>query len=181
MRPSSGRITLVGSDSNVMAHNVRYLVGIVTHQTFLYNELTVYENLDFYCRLYDVAHSAKRIHEISDSIGIDQYLYERVGILSRGICQRISLARCLVHNPPILLLDEPDAGLDQNGIAMVSRILKTSEQERTVIITTHSLARGLELGERILILQKGKIAYEGSEQTIDLARLEQEYIRSESS
>lgn len=179
MKPSSGRVILSGMELKDNANKIRRLIGVVTHQTFLYTDLTAYENLNFYCRMYDVPDAKERIHEISGMVGMTSRLHKRVGTLSRGMQQRLSLARCLLHRPTILLLDEPDTGLDQQTMDTIWEVLKTEEGvKRTVILTTHNLERGLELGERIVILNEGRLIYEESRQALDLAKLERAYQQS---
>jgi ABC-type multidrug transport system ATPase subunit len=90
--------------------------------------------------------------------------------------QRLSIARALLHKPAIMLLDEPETGLDQQAISMLWEALETEgEAKRTIILTTHNLERGLHLGQRLLILDKGKIVYQGSGQVLDLAGLKKAY------
>lgn len=176
MKPSSGRAFLAGMELKENAGKIQRLIGVVTHRTFLYSDLTGYENLNFYCQMYDVPNAKQRIHEVSKMVGMTPRLHDRVGTLSRGMQQRLSLARCLLHSPPILLLDEPDTGLDQQSMAMVWEVLKMERGvQHTVILTTHNLEQGLELGERIVILNEGKLVYEGTRQALDPARLKQVY------
>ena len=109
-------------------------------------------------------------------VGMTSRLYDRVGTLSRGMQQRLSIARSLLHKPGIMLLDEPETGLDQEATAMFWEALKTEgEEKRTVILTTHNLERGLELGERLMILAQGKITYQGLKQTLNLTELKEVY------
>lgn len=175
MNPSSGRVLIDGLNLKNNAEEVRHRISVVTHQTFLYSNLTAYENLEFYSRMYDVPRRKERIHEVAAMVGMTSRLYERVGTLSRGMQQRLSLARSLLHKPAIMLLDEPETGLDQQATSMLWEALQAEEKKRTIILTTHSLERGLELGERLLILDKGKIVYEGSRQVLDLAGLKEAY------
>ena len=103
-------------------------------------------------------------------------LYDRVNTLSRGMQQRIAIARALLHKPTILLLDEPETGLDPQATSILWEILNVErEDKRTIFLTTHSLERGLEIGNRLLILNQGKFAYEESGQTLSLADLKQIY------
>ena len=112
-------------------------------------------------------------------VGMTSRLYDRVGTLSRGMQQRLSIARSLLHKPAILLMDEPETGLDQQAISMLWRALQAEgEGKRTIIITSHNLERGLELGDRLLILAQGKIVYEGSRQALNLACLKEAYQHS---
>ena len=176
MKPSSGKVLVNGLNLKDSADEIRRRIGIVTHQTFLYNNLTAYENLEFYCRMYDVPERKERIQEVVAAVGMTSRLYDRVGTLSRGMQQRFSIARSLLHKPTIILLDEPETGLDQQATSMLWETLTIEGKEkRTIIHTTHSLERGLERCERLLIMSRGKIAYEGSRQTLDLADLKQAY------
>ncbi|MBI2288621.1 MAG: ATP-binding cassette domain-containing protein [Chloroflexi bacterium] len=103
-------------------------------------------------------------------------LYDRVGTLSRGMQQRLSIARSLIHKPSIMLLDEPETGLDQQATAMLWEALKSEGKEkRTILLTTHNLERGLEVGERLMILAQGKITYDKPKQGLDLSELKEAY------
>ena len=176
MYPSSGRVLVDGLNLKNNAEEIRRRIGVVTHQTFLYGNLTAYENLEFYSRMYDVPRLRERIHEVVAMVGMTPRLYDRVGTLSRGTQQRLSIARSLLHNPAIILLDEPEMGLDQQAISMLWEALRTEgEEKRSIILTTHNLERGFELGDRLLILHKGKIVYQGSRQVLDLAGLKEVY------
>ena len=177
--PSSGRVLIDGLSLKNNAEEMRRRIGVVTHETFLYNNLTAYENLEFYSRMYDVPRRKERIQEVAAMVGMTSRLHDRVGTLSRGMQQRISIARSLLHRPAIMLLDEPETGLDQEAISMLWKALATEgERKRTVILTTHNLERGLELGERLLILDKGRIVYQGSRQDLDLLGLKEAYQHS---
>jgi heme exporter protein A len=176
MNPSTGRVLIDGLNLKNNAEEIRRRVGIVTHQTFLYSSLTAYENLDFYSRMYDVPRRKERVQEIAAKVGMTSRLHDRVGTLSRGMQQRLSIARSLLHKPAIILLDEPETGLDLQAISMLWEAVQAEgERKRTIILTTHNLERGLELGDRLLILDRGKIVYEGSRQILDLAGLKQVY------
>lgn len=179
MNPSSGQILVNGLSLKKHTEEIRRRIGVVTHQTFLYSNLTAYENLEFYSRMYDVPRRKERIHELVAMVGMTSRLHDRVDTLSRGMQQRLSIARSLLHKPAIMLLDEPETGLDQQAVSMLWKALQEEEEEkRTIILTTHNLERGLELGERLLILDKGKIVYEGSRQGLDLAGLKEVYEHS---
>jgi heme ABC exporter ATP-binding subunit CcmA len=179
MNPSSGRILVDGLNLKNNAEEIQRRIGVVTHQTFLYSNLTAYENLEFYSRMYDVPGRKERIHEVVAMVGMTSRLYDRVGTLSRGMQQRLSIARSLLHKPAIMLLDEPETGLDQQAIPMLWKALEIEgEERRTIVLTTHSLERGLEVGDRLLILDTGKIVYQGSRQVLDLAGLKEAYEHS---
>jgi heme exporter protein A len=174
MNPSSGTITINGLDIKKNPEQVRRTIGVVGHNTFLYGNLSAYENLDFYRRIYDVPR--ERIREVSAMVGMESRLHDHVNTLSRGMQQRFSIARALLHKPDLILLDEPETGLDQQAISLLWDLLKNGKDgKRTVILTTHSLERGLELADRMLILSRGKIVFQESKQAVDLASLKQAY------
>ena len=175
MNISSGKILIAGLNSRDNTEEIRRRIGVITHQTFLYGNLTASENLEFYGRMYDVPGRKERIQEMVDMVGMTPRLHDRVNTLSRGMQQRIAIARALLHRPSILLLDEPETGLDQQATSILWGILSAEEDKRTIVLTTHSLERGLEICDRLLILNQGKIAYEGSGQTLNLADLKQTY------
>ncbi len=179
MNPSSGRVLVGGLDFKKNAEEIRRRIGVVTHQTFLYSNLTAHENLEFYCRMYDMPKAKERVQEVVAMVGMTSRLHDRVGTLSRGMQQRLSIARSLLHKPAIMLLDEPETGLDQQAISILWQALRAEgEGEHTIVLTTHNLERGLELGDRLLILNQGRIVYEGSSQMLDLAGLKDAYQRS---
>ena len=158
-RPTSGRVEVGGLPLPEQAAAVRRHVGLVAHQTFLYDELTVRENLQFYGRLYRVADLRTRVDLLIERVGLAQRVDARVRTLSRGLQQRASLARAVLHDPPILLLDEPETGLDVAGVDLLAELMwDTAGRRRTVLLTTHNLERALELADRIVVLVDGKVA-----------------------
>ncbi len=176
MNPSSGSLAFKGRDLKNKAEEIRREIGLVSHQTLLYNNLTAYENLNFYGQMYDVPERKTRIAEVADMVAITSRLNDRVGTLSRGLQQRVSLARALLHKPSIMLLDEPETGLDQEAITSLWTALETGDEfTRTIIFTTHNLELGLKNCRRFLILDKGNIAYQGTGEGLDLASLKETY------
>jgi heme exporter protein A len=176
MKPSSGEIVVDGLNLKNDAEEIRRRVGVVTHQTLLYGNLTAYENLRFYSRMYDVHGARERIEEVVAMVGMTSRLHSRVDTLSRGMQQRLSIARALLHKPVIILLDEAETGLDQEALSMLWRALRSDgERKRSIVFTTHNLERGLELSDRLLILDNGKFVYEGSKEVLDMTRLKEIY------
>ena len=161
LKPSAGNVMLDGIDIRDKPLQIRRMISMVSHQTFLYDDLTVFENLKFYGKMYDVADLEKRIGEVTAWAQLSPRLHDKVGTLSRGMQQRASLARAVLHNPLFLFLDEPEVGLDPHASDMVSDAIRnTTSGGRTVVITTHNLGRGLELGDKIVIIDRGKIIYQ---------------------
>ena len=176
MKPTAGEILINGSSLNDSAEAIRSQIGIVCHQTFLYSNLTAYENLLFYSRMYDVTDVKQRISKVVSMVGMKTRLYDRIGTLSRGMQQRLSIARCLLHKPPIILLDEPETGLDQQAVSMLWEALQEDGvKKRTIIFTSHSLERGFNTCDKLIILNKGKIAHQQPSEDLDLAGLKKAY------
>ncbi|UCE97959.1 MAG: ABC transporter ATP-binding protein [Dehalococcoidia bacterium] len=175
-KPSTGEVFINGLNLKDNADFIRSQIGIVSHQVFLYGNLTAHENLVFYSRMYDIADYKKRIHQVVSMLGMQSRLYDRIGTLSRGMQQRFSIARCLLHKPSIILLDEPETGLDQQAISMLWRALKEDGSEKlTIVFTSHSLERGLNTCDNFIILSKGKIAHQQPSKGLSLVGLQEIY------
>ncbi len=169
-RSDGGRVQIGGRDPNRDGPLVRRLIGVVTHQPLLYGDLTGAENLRFYGRMFRLPDPEERIQSVARQMGVLGLLHRRVRTLSHGMQKRLSLARAVLHDPPILLLDEPETGLDQEALGYLDALL-TGEggTQRTVLMTTHNLDRGLSVGDRVAILAKGRIVYEEVRGNLDIA------------
>ena len=176
VKPSAGSVRLDGADIREKPAEIRRKISLVGNQTFLYDDLTVYENLKFYGKMYDVAGLEERIREVIAWVGLESRLHDRAGTLSRGLQQRASFARAVLHDPPILFLDEPDVGLDPRARAMVGDILKSiGSGSRTVVMATHNVEQGLALGDSVVILDRGRVVYQASRQELEKADFRQIY------
>ena len=163
MKPSAGTVMLEGIDAADEPVQVRRRLSLVSHETFLYDNLTMYENLKFYGKMYGVPELAQRINEVTAWVQMESRLHDRVGTLSRGLQQRASFARAVLHKPSILFLDEPDIGLDPRASVIIDDVIASARTERrTVVMTTHNLERGMSLGSSIIILHRGKAVYQAS-------------------
>jgi len=160
-KPTAGTACINGLDIVRDARQVRYLVGFVAHQPYLYEELTAMENLLFFGRMYSVQSLQQRAEELLRRVGLERRAQERVSALSRGQVQRLSLARALLHSPQILLLDEPDAGLDEEGNVLLEALLDEHiAQAGTILFTTHHLELAQKLSNRIVTLSGGRIIHQ---------------------
>jgi heme exporter protein A len=176
-RPSTGTISIAGYDIVRYADKIRPLLGVLTHQTFLYSHLTALENLQFYGRMFGVNKLPERSAEVLSAVGLETYAQRLVRTYSRGMQQRLAIARVLLHSPAILLLDEPYTGLDQQAIAQVQELLRQSHaSDQTIILSTHDFQRGLELCDDIAIQCHGKIVYHGPALGTDIRAFEQLYV-----
>lgn len=173
-RPTAGMLRVGGWELPKEAHAVRAQIGLVSHKSLLYETLNARENLQFFARLYNLppAAAAKRIPEILDQVGLGKRANDLVRTFSRGMLQRLSIARALLHNPDILLLDEPYTGLDQDASAVLDGLLRDAHSGgRTILMTTHDLPRAAVLASRVAILSRGVIAYDNSTNGIDPLQL----------
>ncbi len=160
-KPTSGTVRVSGVDIKNNPEGIRQYLGLVSHAPLLYDDLTAYENLRFYARLYDLDAPHDRIQELLERVGLWHRRHDLVRTFSRGMVQRMAIARALLHNPPILLLDEPDTGLDPQAAEMMTDLLREiGGSERTIIMTTHHLERGLELADRVVMLVGGLIVFD---------------------
>ena len=155
--PDSGSVTLDGAPVSGRDREWRARIGLVSHRTGLYRNLTVLENLRFFARVHGLDEGRDRILEAAGRVGVAQLAEALVGSLSRGQRQRVALVRTLLHEPEVLLLDEPFTGLDPAGGRAVSEILEqTRERGRIVVLVTHDVPRGLAMSDRTVVLQRGR-------------------------
>jgi heme ABC exporter ATP-binding subunit CcmA len=173
--PTAGRVTINGSDIKTHAMEALRQIGIVSHHTYLYGNLTAVENLKFYARMYDITETA-RIFNVISQVGMTPRQNDQVATLSRGMQQRLSIARAILHQPAIMLLDEPDTGLDQQAMSALWKLIQSNGlSPRTVIFSTHSLERGLELASRLIIINRGKMVFQTSANQTDITELKENY------
>lgn len=172
-RPTGGSVHVAGHDAYAAQPTVRRLIGVVAHQTYLYDELTALENLRFYGALYDVPDVERRAASLLDAVGLATKRGQRSGTFSRGQQQRLTIARALLHDPPIVFLDEPDTGLD---LAAAS-LLETLFRDRTLVMATHNLRQAARLCDRYAILAGGRFAQREPAPVEGEAALESAYQR----
>ena len=176
MAPSSGRVHIAGDNISDDPVKTRTRLGVMSHNTFLYDKLTARENLAFYGRMYDVPGLDDRVEELLDQVGLTIFSNEMDQNFSRGMQQRLALARATIHRPDILLLDEPYTGLDQQAAALLTNVLSgTEDNNRTVMMITHNFEQGLALSDRLLILNRGRLASDLRSSDLDLDGLRQAY------
>lgn len=158
-RPSLGEVNIAGYKLPQQAAQVRARLGVVSHLPLLYGDLSAEENLRFYARLYGINNYGVRITEILEMTGLEMRRRDLVRTFSRGMQQRLAIGRAVLHDPDVLLLDEPYTGLDQDASSMLDNVLKTvAAQGRTIVMTSHDLARAEELATRFDILSRGVIS-----------------------
>ena len=161
--PTQGSARVAGEDLTVAGPNLRRSIGVMGHQPMLYEELTPAENLRFFARLYNLEDGEARTTELLHAIGLWHRRDEPTAVLSRGMHQRLALARAVQHHPPILLLDEPETGLDTEGVKLLERLALTAPRT-TVLAATHrhEHVEGWATGR--LVLDRGRVVENSIEQ-----------------
>ena len=158
-RPSMGQLSIAGYSLPGQASAVRRRLGVVSHLPLLYGDLTAEENLRFFARMYDVPQSEKRITAVLGMVGLVSRRRDLVRTFSRGMQQRLAIGRAVLHDPEVMLFDEPHTGLDQDACQMLDTVLsEVAARGRTVVMTSHDLARVADLASRFDVLSRGVIA-----------------------
>lgn len=157
-RPTLGEVNIAGYQLPNQASQVRARLGVVSHLPLLYGDLTAEENLRFYGRMYGLTDLEQRITEVLEMVGLEARRRDLVRTFSRGMQQRLAIGRAVLHDPDVVLFDEPYTGLDQDASSMLDEVLNTvAAKGRTVVMTSHDIARAEDLATRFDILSRGVI------------------------
>lgn len=171
-RPSFGEVRIAGFSLPEQAAAVRRILGVVSHQPLLYGDLTAEENLVFYGRMYAVPDLKARIQDVLEMVGLANRRGDLVRTFSRGMQQRLAIGRAVLHNPEVMLFDEPHTGLDQDACAMLDNVLQeVAARGRTVVMTSHDLSRAADLASRFDVISKGVIVASRERSEIDTNQL----------
>ena len=174
VRPTAGEVLLEGRPASREMHELRRRLGAVSHHTMLHDALTTRENLAFAGRLHGIENLRSRIDQVLRTLDLDQRADEPVRQLSRGLSQRAAIARAILHDPEILLLDEPYTGLDRTSSAALTSLLASLRRRgRTVVLVTHDLERALEAAERLVVVQQGRIVADRPTGALSVAELDE--------
>jgi heme exporter protein A len=177
-RPTHGHVSVAGHALPKGADEARRQIGLLSHQPLLYGDLTAEENLRFFGAMYDVPNLNARIDQLLDQVNLADRRRDRARTFSRGMQQRLAIARALLHDPAVLLLDEPFTGLDPQASDRLEQLLHTlNDGSRTVVMTIHDLERGWALCTRALVIARGKIVFEARTAELDAATFRSEYRR----
>ena len=159
-KPEAGEVYVNGASAKRQPDRVRRSVGVVAHSDFLYEDLTCAENLAFYGRLYGLNDIPSRVEQGLSLVGLLDRRNHRVRTLSNGMQKRLSIARALLHEPSVLLLDEPEAGLDQEALGMLEGVLSDwKSMGRSTVVTTHNVDKGELWGDRVAVLSGGRLTF----------------------
>lgn len=157
-RPTLGEVRISGYQLPAQASAVRRRLGVVTHLPLLYGDLTAEENLRFYGKMYGIENQEKRAAEVLELVGLSLRRKDLVRTFSRGMQQRLAIGRAVLHDPDVILFDEPHTGLDQDACIMLDNVLKNvAASGRTVVMTSHDLVRVADLASRFDVISQGKI------------------------
>lgn len=160
-KPTAGEVRIGGWLLPAYSDRVRQHIGLVSHQALLYDDLTAAENLLFFAKLYRLDHPHERVAAALKGVGLAARQRDAVSTFSRGMVQRLTIARATLHEPGVLLLDEPYTGLDQDAARLLDGLLRQEVANgRTILMITHDLTHGLNLCDRTVILSRGKITAE---------------------
>lgn len=176
MRATAGELEIGGQRRGGTGPG-RAPVGYIGHTTLLYRELSARENLIFAGRLYGVADPAARADQLLREEGLSEYASRRAGTFSRGLCQRLAIARAIVHDPPLLLLDEPFTGLDRRSSdRLAGRLQEFRNGGRSAVLVTHDLRRVSELADSVVVIAGGRAVHRAEGDALALDLLEREYL-----
>jgi heme exporter protein A len=178
VRPNGGRLELFGVDGATAPPGLRRRIGYVGHESSCYADLTAAENLAFYARVFGIADARRRVADMLAWAGLEAAARRPVRTYSRGMQQRLALARALLHEPELLLLDEPWSGLDPQGAeALQARLAALRAAGAAIVLTTHDLERAAPVVTRTAILHRGRVAWAGEGSAPDAAAVAAAYRR----
>lgn len=172
LKPNSGRVLYDQKDINKLNQEFLYKLGFLSHDIALYNNLTAQENLLFWGKLYKIDQINQRIEEVLNSVKLEEYKNKFVKEYSRGMKQRLAIAKVLIHNPEIILWDEPFTGIDLTTTEVINKILiNLKNTGRLILLSTHDLQSGYNLADNIFIINKGNIIYQNSKSLTSFSEL----------
>ena len=164
VKADHGSVAVAGHNLCTRPENARHRIGVVGHRSLLYDDLTCRENLIYYSRLFGLKDYKPRVDEVLAKVRLGDRADHRVRTLSNGMQKRASIARAILHQPDVLLLDEPETGLDRESVSILGTLLaEWTDSGRSVVMTTHDLDLGLSWGHRAGVLRGGKINFPDAE------------------
>lgn len=176
-RPTRGELGVLGADAlRDDPAPLRARIGMISHRPMVYPDLSARENLEFFARLYGVADPAGRAASLLSLVELEHRANDLEGTFSRGMTQRLSIARALVSDPDLILLDEPYAGLDPHGMRLLDDLLARIRPGRTFVMVSHDLERGFFLCSHALVLARGRVVVSGDRASLDPDRFRETYL-----
>ena len=176
--PSKGTVRVCGMDVVADAVELRGRIGLISHNPLLYSDLSAEQNLQFFAEMYGLVDPDTRIRELLESVELDHRRLDLVRTFSRGMIQRLSIARALLHDPDIVFLDEPYSGLDPHAMDILDGLIASVRDRHTFVMVSHDLAKGLELCSHALILSAGQIVLFEEKDAIDVEQFSRTYRKT---
>jgi len=173
--PSNGSAKICGLDVVEDAVELRHRIGLISHNPLLYPDLSAEENLLFFADMYGVRGKEDRVRELLVAVELDHRRLDLVRTFSRGMLQRLSIARALLHRPEVLFLDEPYSGLDPHAVDILDSLIAQIREDHTFVMISHDLAKGLELCSHALILSRGSVVLSEEKSALDAQEFAQLY------
>ena len=174
-RATSGTALVVGFDAKEEPDKVREHIGLISHNPMLYPNLTAMENLMFTAQLYGVVNAEERVRELLRAVELDHRRFDVVRTFSRGMTQRLSIARALMNDPDVVFLDEPYAGLDPHAVEIFDGLIEQLRDGRTFIMVSHDLQKGFDVCTHALVLARGRVVSYAPKEDIDFEQFRQLY------
>ena len=174
-RATSGTALVAGYDAKEEPDKVREHIGLISHNPMLYPDLTAMENLMFTAQLYGVVNAEERVRELLRAVELDHRRFDVVRTFSRGMTQRLSIARALMNDPDVVFLDEPYAGLDPHAVEIFDGLIEQLRDGRTFIMVSHDLQKGFDVCTHALVLARGRVVSYAPKEDIDFEQFRQLY------
>lgn len=174
-RATSGTALVAGFDAKEEPDKVREHIGLISHNPMLYPDLTAMENLMFTAQLYGVVNAEERVRELLRAVELDHRRFDVVRTFSRGMTQRLSIARALMNDPDVVFLDEPYAGLDPHAVEIFDGLIEQLRDGRTFIMVSHDLQKGFDVCTHVLVLARGRVVSYAPKEDIDFGQFRQLY------
>nr|WP_139650773.1 ABC transporter ATP-binding protein [Raoultibacter phocaeensis] len=174
-RATSGTASLMGIDIKEEPDKVRDHIGLISHNSMLYLDLTAEENLLFAAQLYGVENPEERVLELLEAVELKHRRLDTVRTFSRGMTQRLSIARALIHDPGVVFLDEPYSGLDPHAVEIFDELIGQVRENRTFVMVSHDLQKGFAMCTHALVLAKGRIVAFDEKENLDFEEFSQIY------
>ena len=172
-----GTTKLCGIDIRSEPQKCKTQLGVISHKSILYSELTIFENLLFFANLYNIKNARDRVDELIEDMGLSAYRYDKTRVLSRGMLQRLAISRAIVHRPSVLLIDEPFTGLDVEACEHLVKILDEFRSNGGgLLATSHDMKLGLKCCDRVAVLDKNRFILEAETDQIDTELFVDNYI-----
>lgn len=179
VRHTQGKLRIHGVDIAEHPEQARRYIGFLSHNTYLYRDLTPVENLRFFAKLYQIPDAEQRIQMLLERVGLRRRLSDPVRAFSRGLHQRVGIARVMLHDPALILLDEPYTGLDAHAVDVLNEMLdEACAAGKTIVLTTHDIEQGLRGASRAVIIDRGKVVFDGAAKQQPVRDAYASYIRA---